>query len=189
MACASRAGAVRRHCRQPSSSCGLCATRCSCPTSSTPSPKSPTLPASTTSSALCRPRSRFTGPTLWEVGASSGGRRRTVLRVRPRISRCRGGARRWMAWAGSRPAYPLDMSQYSRLFASTRIPAKGKDVLQSWPEARHIIVLRYGRVWHRCGHAAPALRVPSASAHAPGGGGGDVRVFFFLVGTRHADQT
>ena len=45
-------------------------------------------------------------------------------------------------WTGNGSAYPLDMSQYARLFASTRIPVKGKDELQSWPESRHIIVLR-----------------------------------------------
>jgi carnitine O-palmitoyltransferase 2 len=46
-------------------------------------------------------------------------------------------------------AYPLDMSQYARLFASTRIPSRGKDVLQSWPDARHITVLRCARAFAR----------------------------------------
>ncbi len=39
-------------------------------------------------------------------------------------------------------AYALDMSQYGRLFQSTRIPQKGSDRLQSYPHARHVIVQR-----------------------------------------------
>lgn len=42
--------------------------------------------------------------------------------------------------------YALDMSQYKRLFASTRIPVAKKDILESF-ESSHIIVMRYVVVW------------------------------------------
>lgn len=38
--------------------------------------------------------------------------------------------------------YALDMSQYSRLFHSTRIPQLHEDKLQSYPKARHVVVQR-----------------------------------------------
>lgn len=41
-------------------------------------------------------------------------------------------------------AYPLDMSQYYRLFNSTRIPKKGKDLLFTDASKKHILVLRKG---------------------------------------------
>lgn len=45
-------------------------------------------------------------------------------------------------------AYPLDMSQYSRLFNSTRIPKADCDVLQTNVEnVRHIIVLKHGHYY------------------------------------------
>ena len=46
-------------------------------------------------------------------------------------------------------AYPLDMSQYSNLFRSTRIPGSTMDKLVVAPgeQARHIVVQRGGRFW------------------------------------------
>ena len=39
-------------------------------------------------------------------------------------------------------AYALDMHQYARLFASTRIPKHGKDALVSFEGSRHVVVQR-----------------------------------------------
>ncbi|TYZ68041.1 hypothetical protein PybrP1_012623 [[Pythium] brassicae (nom. inval.)] len=39
-------------------------------------------------------------------------------------------------------AYPLDMSQYKNLFESTRVPRLGRDELQTFPGARHVVVQR-----------------------------------------------
>ena len=39
------------------------------------------------------------------------------------------------------------MSQYNRLFNSTRVPMKVKDELKSYPEDRHIAVLRNGHLF------------------------------------------
>mmetsp|Transcript_62182 Transcript_62182/g.166858 ORF Transcript_62182/g.166858 Transcript_62182/m.166858 type:complete len:666 (+) Transcript_62182:10-2007(+) len=39
-------------------------------------------------------------------------------------------------------SYPLDMSQYSGLFQSTRIPHVGKDELKKYPNSRHIVIQR-----------------------------------------------
>ena len=40
-------------------------------------------------------------------------------------------------------AYPLDMSQYQHLFASTRVPKRGRDALQIAPTApKHVVVQR-----------------------------------------------
>lgn len=44
-------------------------------------------------------------------------------------------------------AFPLDMSQYKRLFNSTRIPRHEKDELYSNPESKHIAVLRNGHFY------------------------------------------
>lgn len=46
-------------------------------------------------------------------------------------------------------AYPLDMSQYNRLFASTRIPRIGKDELLTADRTtvRHVTVLHKGHAW------------------------------------------
>ncbi|CAF0769107.1 unnamed protein product [Brachionus calyciflorus] len=44
-------------------------------------------------------------------------------------------------------AYPLDMSQYFRLFNSTRIPKHGKDVLKTDPSQRHILVIHNGNFY------------------------------------------
>jgi len=41
-------------------------------------------------------------------------------------------------------AYPLDMSQYFRLFNSTRIPKKGKDVLFTDSTQKHILIIKKG---------------------------------------------
>lgn len=39
------------------------------------------------------------------------------------------------------------MSQFSNLFNSTRIPRIGKDEIQQFPDARHIVVLRNGHFY------------------------------------------
>lgn len=44
-------------------------------------------------------------------------------------------------------SYPLDMSQYPQLFATTRIPQKERDTLMTAPESRHITVLCGGQVY------------------------------------------
>lgn len=41
-------------------------------------------------------------------------------------------------------AFPLDMSQYKRLFSTTRIPCAVKDELVTYEPSRHIAVLRNG---------------------------------------------
>lgn len=41
-------------------------------------------------------------------------------------------------------AYPLDMSQYYRLFNSTRIPKKGKDILTYSEKKNHILIVHKG---------------------------------------------
>jgi carnitine O-palmitoyltransferase 2 len=43
--------------------------------------------------------------------------------------------------------YPLDMSQYARLFSSTRIPLKEKDELRTYEGSRHVVVLRGSRLY------------------------------------------
>ncbi|KAK6308785.1 hypothetical protein J4Q44_G00202480 [Coregonus suidteri] len=44
-------------------------------------------------------------------------------------------------------AYPLDMSQYFRLFNATRIPKQGKDELFTDPKGRHLLVMRQGNMY------------------------------------------
>ena len=44
-------------------------------------------------------------------------------------------------------AFPLDMSQYSRLFNSTRIPELKKDKLVTFESGRHIVVMRRGNFY------------------------------------------
>ncbi|KAG8183892.1 hypothetical protein JTE90_002461 [Oedothorax gibbosus] len=53
---------------------------------------------------------------------------------------------RSFSWHGAYlfKAFPLDMSQFSNLFNSTRIPQHGKDEIKLFPDARHIVVLRNG---------------------------------------------
>nr|CAG4650079.1 EOG090X04D9 [Sida crystallina] len=54
-----------------------------------------------------------------------------------------------VSWYGAYlyKAYPLDMSQYSSLFNSTRIPEIGKDRLVRNEAARHILVMRQGHFY------------------------------------------
>ncbi|XP_060083405.1 carnitine O-palmitoyltransferase 2, mitochondrial-like [Ylistrum balloti] len=56
------------------------------------------------------------------------------------------------AWHGAllhsrKSAFPLDMSQYGRLFNSTRIPKEGKDEFLTVPDARHMLVIRNGHFY------------------------------------------
>ncbi|XP_023158527.1 carnitine O-palmitoyltransferase 2, mitochondrial [Ceratitis capitata] len=44
-------------------------------------------------------------------------------------------------------AFPLDMSQYNRLFGVSRIPGKGKDTLVQHKKSSHILVLRSGNLY------------------------------------------
>lgn len=44
-------------------------------------------------------------------------------------------------------AFPLDMSQYQNLFASTRIPRKVRDELVTYPNSKHVAVLRNGQFY------------------------------------------
>ncbi|EDV39860.2 LOW QUALITY PROTEIN: uncharacterized protein Dana_GF24256 [Drosophila ananassae] len=44
-------------------------------------------------------------------------------------------------------AFPLDMSQYNRLFGTARIPRLGKDELVQSPDSKHILVLRRGHMY------------------------------------------
>ncbi|KAM9324110.1 carnitine O-palmitoyltransferase 2, mitochondrial [Gastrophryne carolinensis] len=54
-----------------------------------------------------------------------------------------------LSWYGAYMvnAYPLDMSQYFRLFNSTRIPKLNKDELVTHERARHLLVLRKGNFY------------------------------------------
>ena len=40
--------------------------------------------------------------------------------------------------------FPLDMSQFQNLLQSTRIPTKEKDVIEKFPESKHIVVIHQG---------------------------------------------
>ncbi|XP_034655684.1 carnitine O-palmitoyltransferase 2, mitochondrial [Drosophila subobscura] len=44
-------------------------------------------------------------------------------------------------------AFPLDMSQYNRLFGTSRIPRLGKDELVQAPDSKHILVMRRGHMY------------------------------------------
>ncbi|XP_016966712.1 carnitine O-palmitoyltransferase 2, mitochondrial [Drosophila biarmipes] len=44
-------------------------------------------------------------------------------------------------------AFPLDMSQYNRLFGTSRIPRIGKDELVQSPDAKHILIMRRGNMY------------------------------------------
>uniref|UniRef100_A0A1A9W083 Choline/carnitine acyltransferase domain-containing protein n=1 Tax=Glossina brevipalpis TaxID=37001 RepID=A0A1A9W083_9MUSC len=44
-------------------------------------------------------------------------------------------------------AYPLDMSQYERLFGTSRIPEVDKDRLVQNPNSKHIMVMRRGNIY------------------------------------------
>ncbi|XP_068599274.1 carnitine O-palmitoyltransferase 2, mitochondrial [Brachionichthys hirsutus] len=54
-----------------------------------------------------------------------------------------------LSWYGAYMlnAYPLDMSQYFRLFNSTRIPRRGRDELFTDATGRHLLVLRKGHLY------------------------------------------
>ncbi|CAC5425186.1 CPT2 [Mytilus coruscus] len=54
-----------------------------------------------------------------------------------------------ISWYGAYwyKAFPLDMSQYFRLFNSTRIPKHGKDELFTDETAKHILVMRNGNYY------------------------------------------
>lgn len=55
----------------------------------------------------------------------------------------------WYAAALMWKAFPLDMSQYNRLFNCTRIPETGKDRLISYKEEspKHLVVMRNGNFY------------------------------------------
>ncbi|XP_030289901.1 carnitine O-palmitoyltransferase 2, mitochondrial [Sparus aurata] len=54
-----------------------------------------------------------------------------------------------LSWYGAYMvnAYPLDMSQYFRLFNSTRIPKQGRDELFTDEKARHLLVMKKGNMY------------------------------------------
>ncbi|KAM6962684.1 carnitine O-palmitoyltransferase 2, mitochondrial [Aplochiton taeniatus] len=54
-----------------------------------------------------------------------------------------------LSWYGAYMvnAYPLDMSQYFRLFNSTRIPKKGRDELFTDQKGRHLLVMKNGNMY------------------------------------------
>ncbi|XP_037105261.1 carnitine O-palmitoyltransferase 2, mitochondrial [Syngnathus acus] len=54
-----------------------------------------------------------------------------------------------LAWYGAYmlKAFPLDMSQYFRLFNSTRVPHPGQDQLFTDPAGRHLLVMRKGNMY------------------------------------------
>ncbi|XP_048832616.1 carnitine O-palmitoyltransferase 2, mitochondrial [Brienomyrus brachyistius] len=54
-----------------------------------------------------------------------------------------------LSWYGAYMvnAYPLDMSQYFRLFNSTRIPRPGRDELFTDQKGRHLLVIRKGNMY------------------------------------------
>ncbi|XP_017137735.1 carnitine O-palmitoyltransferase 2, mitochondrial [Drosophila miranda] len=66
------------------------------------------------------------------------------------------GYRRWMKVAPKAlatyasyafKAFPLDMSQYSRLFGTARIPRLGRDELVQAPDSKHVLVMRRGHMY------------------------------------------
>lgn len=54
-----------------------------------------------------------------------------------------------LSWFGAYMvnAFPLDMSQYFRLFNSTRIPKRGRDELFTDNKGRHLLVMRNGNMY------------------------------------------
>ncbi|XP_077391467.1 carnitine O-palmitoyltransferase 2, mitochondrial isoform X2 [Festucalex cinctus] len=71
-----------------------------------------------------------------------------------------------LAWYGAYAlkAYPLDMSQYFRLFNSTRVPSPGRDRLVTDPAGRHLLVMRKGNMYvfdvlDRHGNMVPPARI------------------------------
>lgn len=64
-------------------------------------------------------------------------------------------------------AFPLDMTQYRNLLFSTRVPRQAKDSVESFPGARHAVVLKHGRlfafdVFDRDGNLFPPAHYLSA---------------------------
>lgn len=55
----------------------------------------------------------------------------------------------FLSWYGAYMvnAYPLDMSQYFRLFNSSRIPKHGRDVLFTDEKGRHLVIMRKGNLF------------------------------------------
>ncbi|XP_063860415.1 carnitine O-palmitoyltransferase 2, mitochondrial-like isoform X5 [Scylla paramamosain] len=49
--------------------------------------------------------------------------------------------------AYAQKAFPLDMSQFGNMFNSTRIPKLGKDVLRTYPKARHMLIMKNGHFY------------------------------------------
>lgn len=67
-------------------------------------------------------------------------------------------------------AFPLDMSQYSSLFNSTRIPKVKKDQLCKYPNSKHIVVIKNGQfysfdVLDANGNIRPAQEILSCLSH------------------------
>lgn len=54
-----------------------------------------------------------------------------------------------LSWYGAYMvnAYPLDMSQYFRLFNSTRLPKRGRDELFTDAKGKHVLVMRKGNLY------------------------------------------
>ncbi|CAB4041815.1 carnitine O-palmitoyltransferase 2, mitochondrial isoform X6 [Paramuricea clavata] len=54
-----------------------------------------------------------------------------------------------LSWFGAYllKAFPLDMSQYNRMLASTRVPQPGKDKLVTYEDSRHILVIHNGNYY------------------------------------------
>ncbi|KAG8544512.1 hypothetical protein GDO81_022353 [Engystomops pustulosus] len=77
-----------------------------------------------------------------------------------------------LSWYGAYMvnAYPLDMSQYFRLFNSTRIPRLNKDELVTDEKGRHLLVLRKGNfyvfdVLDKDGNIVPASEIHAHLGH------------------------
>ena len=49
--------------------------------------------------------------------------------------------------SASMQVFPLDMSQFANLFQSTRIPMPERDMIQRFPESRHILIMHRGRFY------------------------------------------
>ncbi|XP_019727372.1 carnitine O-palmitoyltransferase 2, mitochondrial [Hippocampus comes] len=77
-----------------------------------------------------------------------------------------------LAWYGAYMvnAYPLDMSQYFRLFNSTRLPRPGRDRLFTDPAGRHLLVMRKGNMYvfdvlDRDGNMLPPAQIRDNLSH------------------------
>ena len=68
--------------------------------------------------------------------------------VSPSVLRYVPGSLSWYAAAVVAKAFALDMSQYGRLFNSTRVPCKGRDELVTFDDSNgHIAVMRKGHLY------------------------------------------